>query len=84
VRFARHFVLIVPVGMAVAGLSIGTGRTAYETPLGQLAVVLGIASVVACWLWAGRLMRLLEEERLELLLGPGYEREVTSSLRVSQ
>jgi hypothetical protein len=51
---------------------------------GQLAVVLGIASVVACWLWAGRLMRLLEEERLELLLGPGYEREVTSSLRVSQ
>jgi hypothetical protein len=34
VRFARRFVLIVPVGMAVAGLSIGTGRTAYETPLG--------------------------------------------------
>jgi tight adherence protein B len=64
VRFARRFVLIVPVGMAVAGLSIGTGRTAYETPLGQLAVVLGIASLVACWLWAGRLMRLPEEERV--------------------
>jgi tight adherence protein B len=64
VRFARRFVLIVPVGMAVAGLSIGTGRAAYETPLGQLAVVLGIAAVVGCWLWAGRLMRLPEEERV--------------------
>jgi tight adherence protein B len=50
--------------MAVAGLSIGTGRAAYETPLGQLAVVLGIAAVVVCWLWAGRLMRLPEEERV--------------------
>ncbi len=64
VRFARRFVLIVPVGMALAGLSIGTGRAAYETPLGQLAVVLGIAVVVVCWLWAGRLMRLPEEERV--------------------
>jgi tight adherence protein B len=64
VRFARRFVLIVPVGMALAGMSIGTGRAAYETPLGQLAVVLGIAAVVVCWLWAGRLMRLPEEERV--------------------
>ena len=64
VRFARRFVLIVPVGMALAGLSIGTGRAAYETPLGQLAVVLGIAALVGCWLWAGRLMRLPEEERV--------------------
>jgi tight adherence protein B len=64
VRFARRFVLIVPLGMALAGLSIGTGRAAYETPLGQLAVVLGIAAVVGCWLWAGRLMRLPEEERV--------------------
>jgi tight adherence protein B len=64
VRFARRFVLIVPVGMALAGLSIGTGRAAYETPVGQLAVVAGIAAVVVCWLWAGRLMRLPEEERV--------------------
>ena len=64
VRFARRFVLIVPVGMALAGLSIGTGREAYQTPFGQLAVALGIGVVVACWLWAGRLMRLPEEERV--------------------
>lgn len=64
VRFARRFVLIVPIGMAVAGLSIGTGRQAYQTAIGQLAVASGIAVVVLCWLWAGRLMRLPEEERV--------------------
>jgi tight adherence protein B len=64
VKFARRFVLIVPVGMALAGLSIGTGRSAYQTALGQLAVGSGIAVVVSCWLWAGRLMKLPEEERV--------------------
>ena len=64
VRFARRFVLIVPVGMALAGLSIGTGRTAYQTPLGQVAVATGMGVVVLCWLWAGRLMRLPGEQRV--------------------
>ena len=64
VRFARRFVLLVPLGMAVAGLSIGTGRAAYQTPLGQLAVVIGLAATVGCWLWAGHLMRLPQEERV--------------------
>ena len=64
VRFARRFVLIVPVGMALAGLSIGTGRAAYQTFLGQALVAIGLAVVVACWLWAGRLMQLPEEERV--------------------
>jgi tight adherence protein B len=64
VRFARRFVLIVPLGMALAGLSIGTGRVAYQTALGQLLVALGLAVVVACWLWAGRLLRLPEEDRV--------------------
>jgi tight adherence protein B len=63
-RFARRFVLIVPMGMAVAGLAIGTGRSAYESPGGQVAVVVAIASVVACWLWSARLMRLPEEPRV--------------------
>lgn len=64
VRFARRFVLIVPLGMALAGLSIGTGRAAYQTALGQLLVVVGIAVVAACWVWAGRLMQLPEEDRV--------------------
>lgn len=64
VRFARRFVLLVPAGMALAGLSIGTGRSAYETPLGQFAVVSGLAVIAACWVWAGRLMRLPEEQRV--------------------
>ncbi|MGQ0520175.1 MAG: type II secretion system F family protein [Actinomycetota bacterium] len=64
VRFARRFVLIVPLGMTLAGLSIGTGREAYRTMGGQLAVAGGLAVVAACWLWAGRLMRLPDEQRV--------------------
>ncbi|CAN5280136.1 hypothetical protein BH18ACT4_BH18ACT4_02430 [soil metagenome] len=63
-RFARKFVLIVPLGMAVAGVSIGTGQDAYRSAWGQLAVVFAIAIVIACWLWAGAIMRLPEEERV--------------------
>jgi tight adherence protein B len=64
VRFARRFVLLVPLGMAVAGLTIGTGRSAYETPGGQIAVAFGLVAVLACWVWSGRLMRLPEEPRV--------------------
>ncbi len=63
-RFARRFVLIVPAGMALAGMSVGTGRQAYQTPTGQLLVVVAIGMVVACWAWAGRVMVLPEEERV--------------------
>jgi tight adherence protein B len=64
VRFARRFVLLVPLGMAMVGLTVGTGRAAYATPWGQAMVLLGILAVVACWAWAGRLMKLPEEERV--------------------
>jgi tight adherence protein B len=64
VRFARSFVLVVPLGMAAAGLSIGNGRAAYQTLNGQLLVLTGLIVVVACWLWSGRLMRLPEEQRV--------------------
>ena len=64
VRFARRFVLIVPFGMTLAGLSIGTGRDAYQTLGGQVAVAGGLFVVAGCWLWAGRLMRLPDEQRV--------------------
>lgn len=64
VRFARRFVLLVPLGMALAGLSIGSGRAAYESAGGQVAVAIGLAAVVACWVWSGRLMRLPAEPRV--------------------
>jgi tight adherence protein B len=64
VRFARRFVLLVPLGMAFAGLAVGTGRDAYESPSGQLAVVVAIVMIAACWFWAGRLMRLPDEQRV--------------------
>lgn len=63
-RFARQFVLLVPVGMALAGMSVGNGRAAYGTPTGQLLAVVAIGLVVACWLWAGRILRLPEERRV--------------------
>ncbi len=63
-RFARRFVLIVPLGMAVVGLTIGEGRAAYGTPAGQVAVLFGLAVMGLCWLWAGQIMRLPDEQRV--------------------
>ncbi len=63
-RFARRFVLFVPVGMALVGLSIAGGHDAYRSAEGQLAAVAAIGMVIACWLWSGRIMRLPEEERV--------------------
>jgi tight adherence protein B len=62
-RFARRFVLIVPVGMALAGMSVGNGRSAYQTSIGQMLVCVAIAMVVLCWWWAGRIMRLPRAHR---------------------
>lgn len=64
VRFARLFVLIVPLGMAVVGLLIGDGRAAYATPVGQAMILAAFGLMAACWWWAGRLLRLPEEERV--------------------
>ena len=64
VRFARRFVLLVPLGMALAGLTIGTGRHAYATAGGQVAVAVGLIAVGACWAWSGRLMRLPHSPRV--------------------
>ena len=64
VRFARRFVLLVPFGMALAGLQIGDGRDSYGTTTGQLAVLAALAVVAGCWQWAGRLLHLPDDERV--------------------
>jgi tight adherence protein B len=64
VRFARFFVLIVPIGMAMAGLAIGDGRAAYASARGQLMILAAFAMIGACWVWAGQLLKLPEEERV--------------------
>jgi tight adherence protein B len=64
VRFARRFVLAVPLGMAFVGLSIGNGRDAYQSSFGQAAVLLALLLLAACWIWAGLLLRLPEEQRV--------------------
>jgi tight adherence protein B len=64
VRFARYFVLIVPFGMAVVGVGIGDGREAFGTPTGQLGVLVAFGMMAGCWVWAGQLLKLPEEERV--------------------
>lgn len=64
VRFARMFVLIVPFGMALAGMSLGSGREAYASAEGQALVLVAMSMVLACWIWAGRILRLPAEQRV--------------------
>ncbi len=64
VRFARLFVIAVPVGMALVGLNIGDGRAAFQTATGQALVLVAFALMAACWVWAGQLLRLPEEQRV--------------------
>ena len=64
VRFARWFVVVVPLGMALAGLSLGDGRVAYQSGAGQVLVVIGIGLMAACWVWSGRMLRLPEARRV--------------------
>lgn len=63
-RFARLFVLVVPLGMAMVGLTVGDGRLAYQTAAGQVAVLGALAMIAGCWAWASRIMRLPEEGRV--------------------
>ena len=63
-RFARMFVFLVPAGMTLAGMSIGNGRAAYRSSTGQIIVMFSIAMVIAFWIWAGRVMRLPEPQRV--------------------
>lgn len=63
-RLARRFVVVVPIGMALAGMQVGAGRAAYATPLGQVVALVAIGLVAVCWVWAGRIMRLPETERV--------------------
>ena len=64
VRFARWFVLAVPIGMALCGLSIGNGRAAYQTAGGQVAVLVAVGLTAVCWVWASRIMRLPDPQRV--------------------
>jgi tight adherence protein B len=68
-RFARWFTIIVPVLMALVGMSIGEGRSAYGSATGQFLTAVAVVVMVTCWFWAGRIMRLPEERRV--FLGEG-------------
>lgn len=63
-RFARRFVLFVPFGMAMAGMSVGDGRDAFRSASGQALTLLAVLLVIVCWAWAGSILRIPEEERV--------------------
>jgi tight adherence protein B len=63
-RFARWFTLVVPLGMAAIGVSIGEGRAAYATPAGQALVAAGLGLMALCWIWASHILRLPSEQRV--------------------
>lgn len=63
-RFARRFVVVVPLGMAVAGQAVGTGRAAFASPGGQAVGLVAACLVATCWVWAGRFLRLPDEPRI--------------------
>lgn len=63
-RFARNFVVIVPAGMALAGLNVGEGRHAYQTLTGQVLITIGLVVIIVCWIWATRLMQLPSTKRV--------------------
>jgi tight adherence protein B len=64
VKFARWFTLAVPVGMTLVGASIGDGRKSYATSGGQLGVLIAVVFTSLCWIWASRIMRLPEQDRV--------------------
>jgi len=63
-RFARRFVVFAPFGMALAGMSVGNGRQAFQSATGQTLTLFAVLLVVGCWLWAGRILQVPEEERV--------------------
>ena len=63
-RVARWFVIVVPAGMALAGMSLGEGADAYRSTGGQVASVAAIGLIALCWWWAGRIMEVPVEQRV--------------------
>lgn len=64
VRFARRFVIGVPLGMALAGMSLGDGRAAYQKPTGQILVAVALLLTAGCWMWSGSMLRLPQQDRV--------------------
>lgn len=63
-RFARRFVLIVPLVMGAVGVWVGEGRQAYATATGQWVGVAALTAMAACWWWAGRLLAVPQPPRV--------------------
>lgn len=79
--FARRFVLIVPVGMALAGAAIGGGRAAFSTTVGLTLSAFALLVLLLCWIWSSKLLGVPETETgLSSLFGT--ENEERASERI--
>ena len=56
--FARRFVLVVPIGMALAGAAIGGGRQSFQTPVGITLSAVALGLLLLCWIWSTHLIGL--------------------------
>ena len=61
--FARRFVLLVPIGMALAGAAIGGGRSSFQTPAGISLSAFALGLLLLCWIWSTRLIGLPKVKR---------------------
>ncbi len=56
VRTARTFIVIIPLGMALAGVSFAGSLRPFLSPSSLLQLLAGLAITVLCWYWSSRLM----------------------------
>lgn len=56
VRTARTFIVIIPLGMALAGLSFAGSTAPFTTPFALLQIAIALLTLVGCWIWSNRLM----------------------------
>lgn len=56
VRTARAFIVIIPVGMALAGISFAGATAPFLTKPAILQILIALAILAMCWYWSSRLM----------------------------
>lgn len=56
VRTARAFIVIIPIGMALAGFSFAGSISPFLTPVSIVQMLTALAILTLCWFWSNKLM----------------------------
>ena len=56
VRTARAFIVIIPIGLAMAGISFAGSISPFLTPVSVVQMLTAMAILTLCWFWSNRLM----------------------------